>query len=126
MVFVFLKVRSVFGVWGWVLMGGGCIWGCLGGFFGWGGTDVRVGMSFWQAARKAVVMNVSDFAAKGCLPVAALVSLGLPGSLPVAEVEAIAAGLNAGAREYGAYVIGGDTREASDGVIAGFLFGTAE
>src|SRR3990172_1456876 len=89
-------------------------------------TDVPVGMSFWQVARKAVVMNVSDFAAKGCLPVAALVSLGLPGSLPVAEVEAIAAGLNAGAREYGAYVIGGDTSEASDVVIAVFLFGTAE
>jgi thiamine-monophosphate kinase len=89
-------------------------------------TDVPVGMSFWQAARKAVVMNVSDFAAKGVEPVAALVSLGLPGSLPREDVEAIASGLNAGAREYGAYVIGGDTSEASDVVIAVFLFGTAK
>src|SRR3990170_6023286 len=89
-------------------------------------TDVPVGMSFWQAARKAVVMNVSDFAAKGALPIAALVSLGLPGSLPREDVEAIASGLNAGAREYGAYVIGGDTNEASDVVIAVFLYGTAK
>ena len=89
-------------------------------------TDVPAGMSFWQAARKAVVMNVSDFAAKGVEPVAALVSLGLPGSLPREDVEAIGSGLNAGAREYGAYVVGGDTGEASDVVIAVSLFGTAE
>jgi thiamine-monophosphate kinase len=89
-------------------------------------TDVPVGMSFWQAARKTVVMNVSDFAAKGVEPVAALVSLGLPACLPCEDVEAIASGLNAGAREYGAYVIGGDTSEASDVVIAVFLFGTAK
>src|SRR3989304_7616103 len=42
------------------------------------------------------------------------------------DVEEIARGLNAGAREYGAYVIGGDTGEASDLVIAISLFGTAE
>src|SRR3990172_9178754 len=56
-------------------------------------TDVPPGMSFWQAARKAVVMNVSDFAAKGVAPVATLVSLGLPGSLPREDIEAIASGL---------------------------------
>jgi thiamine-monophosphate kinase len=88
-------------------------------------TDVPAGMSFWQAGRKAVIMNISDFAAKGVAPVAALVSLGLPNNFPKREVEAIASGLNVGAREYGTYVIGGDTNEASDVVIAVFLFGTA-
>ena len=39
-----------------------------------GKTDVPRGMSLWQAARKAVVMNISDFAAKGVEPVAVLVS----------------------------------------------------
>lgn len=86
-------------------------------------TDVPKGMSLWQAARKAVVMNVSDFAAKGVKPIAILVSLGLPGSLTEKDVEEIGAGLNAGAREYDAYVIGGDTGEASDLVIALSLFG---
>jgi thiamine-monophosphate kinase len=89
-------------------------------------TDVPRGMSLWQAARKAVVMNVSDFAAKGVEPKAALVSLGLPRNLLREDVEEIARGLNTGARQYGAYVVGGDTGEASDLVIAVSLFGTAE
>jgi thiamine-monophosphate kinase len=41
-------------------------------------------------------------------------------------VEEIARGLNTGAREYGAYVVGGDTSEASDLVVAISLFGTAK
>jgi len=88
-------------------------------------TDVPVGMSLWQAARKAVVMNVSDFAAKGVQPLAALVSLGLPRTLKADAVEEIADGLNAGAREYNAYIIGGDTGEASDVVMAVSMFGMA-
>jgi thiamine-monophosphate kinase len=89
-------------------------------------TDVPPSMSLWQAARKAVVMNVSDFAAKGVKPEAALVSLGLPKDLTSTDVEDIAAGLNAGAREYDTYIIGGDTGEASDLVIAISLFGMTE
>ncbi len=88
-------------------------------------TDVPAGMSLRQAARKAVVMNVSDFAAKGVQPTAALVSLGLPRRLTALDVEEIAEGLNMGAREYGAYVVGGDTGEASDVVMAVMLYGTA-
>ena len=89
-------------------------------------TDVPRGMSLWQAARKAVVMNISDFAAKGVKPIAVLVSLGLPRKFMQKDVEEIARGLNAGAREYGAYVIGGDTNEASDLVVSVSLFGTAK
>ena len=88
-------------------------------------TDVPRGMTLWQAARKAVVMNISDFAAKGVGPKAMLVSLGLPKVMEEKDVEEVAAGLNVGAREYGAYVIGGDTGEASDLVISISLFGTA-
>jgi len=88
-----------------------------------GKTDVPPGMSLKQAARKAVVMNVSDFAAKGVSPVAVLVSLGLPRSYDEEDVKQIGLGLNDGAREYGAYVIGGDTGEASDLVISCMLLG---
>ena len=91
-----------------------------------GKTDVPQDMSLWQAARKAVVINISDFAAKGVEPVAVLVSLGLPRHLMRKEVDEIARGLNAGAREYGAYVVGGDTNEASDLIMAISLFGTAK
>jgi thiamine-monophosphate kinase len=89
-------------------------------------TDIPRGMSLWQAARKAVVMNISDFAAKGVEPKAILVSLGLPRSLMRRDFEEIAKGLNAGAREYGAYVVGGDTGESSDLVISVQLFGSAK
>ena len=86
-------------------------------------TDVPPNMSLWQAARKAVVMNISDFAAKGVKPKVMLVSLGLPRRLDRKDIEEIGEGLNAGAREYNAYVIGGDTNETSDLVISLSLFG---
>ena len=89
-------------------------------------TDVPSGMSLWQAARKAVVMNVSDFAAKGVKPLAMLVSLGLPRRLTSKDIEEIGEGLNAGAREYNAYIVGGDTNETSDLVISLSLFGIAK
>ena len=88
-------------------------------------TDVPKGMTLWQAARKAVVMNVSDFAAKGVVPQTVLVSLGLPKNLKSSDFEDLADGLNAGATEYGAYVVGGDTGEACDLVIAASLFGVS-
>lgn len=92
-----------------------------------GKTDVPPTMKLWQAARKAVVMNISDFAAKGVEPKAMLVSLGLPKELAKKDIiEEIGKGLNVGAREYSAYVIGGDTSEAQDLVISMSLFGIAE
>jgi thiamine-monophosphate kinase len=91
-----------------------------------GKTDVPRAMSFWQAARKAVVMNISDFAAKGVKPLVLLVSLGVPSSFLENDIEQLADGLNAGAREYDAYVIGGDTSEACDLVISCSLFGLSK
>ncbi len=88
-------------------------------------TDVPLGMGMWEAARKAVVMNISDLAAKGAQPKAILASLGLPGNLKRTDLVELAEGLNAGAREYGAYIVGGDTGEACDLVIAVSVFGVA-
>lgn len=89
-------------------------------------TDVPPQMSLWQAARKAVVMNISDLAAKGAKPIAVLVSLGIPRHLTEKDIEEIANGLNAGAREYGTYILGGDTSEASDLIISCSVFGLGE
>jgi thiamine-monophosphate kinase len=91
-----------------------------------GETDVPSGMNLRQAARKAIVMNISDFAAKGVRPEALLVSLGLPRASSPNDVEEIAEGLNSGAREYDSYIVGGDTSEASDLVIAVSLYGAAQ
>lgn len=71
-------------------------------------------------------MNISDFASKGVKPTAALVALGLPTNFSKKDIEEIAEGLNSGAQEYNAYVIGGDTSEASDLIVSITLFGTAQ
>jgi len=89
-------------------------------------TDIPPGMTPYQAARKAVVMNISDLGAKGVQPLAVLVSLGLPRDLEVSEVEEMARGMNDGAREYGAYLIGGDTNETREIIISGMAFGIGE
>jgi thiamine-monophosphate kinase len=88
-------------------------------------TDVPPGMSPYQAARKAVVMNFSDLGAKGVQPQAFMASLGIPRDNEVETVEEMARGFEAGARAYGSYVIGGDTNEASDIIISGVAFGVA-
>ena len=88
-------------------------------------TDVPRGMTPHQAARKAVVMNFSDLAAKGVRPMAFLPSLGIPRDLEVEAVEEMARGFEEGAREYGGYVIGGDTNESSDIIISGVALGVA-
>ena len=90
-----------------------------------GKTDVPQEMTLFQAARKALVMNISDFASKGVQPIAALVALGLPADFKQKSIEEIANGLNVGAQEYGAYIIGGDTSETSDLIISVSLYGTA-
>jgi thiamine-monophosphate kinase len=91
-----------------------------------GGIDVPPGMSLFQVGRKAIVMNISDFASKGVKPTVLLVSLGLPGSCTEENIEDLSKGLNAGCREYGAYLVGGDTSEASDLIIACMVYGTVQ
>jgi thiamine-monophosphate kinase len=88
-----------------------------------GKTDVPRTMSLWQAARKAVIMNISDLAAKGAQPLALLASIGAPPNLTETDIQQIGKGLNAGAREYNAYILGGDTNEASDLVISCMALG---
>jgi len=88
-----------------------------------GKTDVPTTMSLWQAARKAVIMNISDLVAKGAQPLALLASIGVPPDLTETDIQQIGKGLNAGAREYNAYILGGDTNEASDLVISCMALG---
>jgi thiamine-monophosphate kinase len=88
-----------------------------------GKTDVPKTMSLWQAARKAVIMNISDLAAKGAQPIALLASIGIPPSMTETDIQQIGKGLNAGAREYNAYILGGDTNEASDLIISCMALG---
>ena len=91
-----------------------------------GRTDVPPGMTFEDAARKAVVATVSDFAAKGVRPRGLLVSLGLAAPVRLSMVNEIASGLVKGAEEYHCRIIGGETSETDDLVIDCIGFGLSE
>lgn len=91
-----------------------------------GKTDVPKGMSLMQAARKAVIMTISDLAAKGAQPLAILASLGVPPDITETDILQIGKGLNAGARECDTYVLGGDTNEASDLIINCMALGVCQ
>ncbi len=65
---------------------------------------------------KAVAVNISDIAAMGGEPRYALLALGLPPSLAVADVDELYAGIHDIARRYGVTVVGGDTCAAPGGV----------
>jgi len=89
-------------------------------------TDIPPQMTMQQAARKAIVMNISDLAAKGAKPLALLAALGIPKTLTKKDIQQIAKGLNQGAREYDTYIIGGDTSETDDLIISIAAFGTTK
>ena len=82
-------------------------------------TDIPPGMEAWQTARKSIVSCVSDLAAKGVKPYAAVISLGIPNSCskqrPV--IEGLAEGFALASREFGVKIVGGDTNEADELVI---------
>lgn len=89
-------------------------------------TDVPRGMSLRQAARKSVVMCVSDFAAKGVKPRYALLSLGIPRSMDRRGVLDLAKGFRDAKRKYSVEIAGGDTNECDDLVIDCCMLGFAE
>lgn len=90
------------------------------------GTDVPKGMTYRQAARKAVAMCVSDFAAKGVRPDSFMVSLGLRRGTSSADVDGLAMGFREAEREWGVRMVGGDTNEAKELVIDCAMLGFAE
>src|SRR3989442_13717238 len=91
-----------------------------------GKTDVPKGMTYRQAARKAVASCVSDFAAKGVAPDSFLISLGLPRGTSEREVSGLAEGFADAAREWKVKLVGGDTNEADDLVIDCTMLGFGE
>ncbi len=80
-------------------------------------TDVPKGMTYRQAARKAVAMCISDFAAKGVRPDSFMVSLGLRRGTSRSQVEELAKGFREAAELWGVRMVGGDTNEARELVV---------
>lgn len=69
--------------------------------------------------------NVSDIAASGGRPTAALVSLGVPAGFPEAELETIYDGLAEASRAYGFDVLGGNVSGADELFLDLFMVGRA-
>jgi thiamine-monophosphate kinase len=88
-------------------------------------TDVPPGMEAWQVARKSIVSCVSDLAAKGVKPHAAMISLGLPRNCTRPYVEGLARGFAGASKEFRVKIVGGDTNEAYGLVIDCSMIGFA-
>lgn len=82
-----------------------------------GKTDVPTGMSHRQAARKAVAMCVSDFAAKGVRPDSFMASIAVPRSITETQVRELALGFEDAAKEWALKFVGGDTNEGDDLIV---------
>lgn len=90
-------------------------------------TDAMVeGVHFrrdWSSAGdvgwKLLAASVSDLNAMGARPLAAVVSLCLPPSLPSAWAQGVSAGLEECAARYGCPVVGGDTTRSPDALVLG-------
>lgn len=76
-----------------------------------------------ELGAKAVAVNVSDIAAMGGLPRFALVTIALPASTPVADVEALYRGIRRSSELYNISVIGGDTTRAPQMLLSIVLIG---
>ncbi|MGC8601427.1 MAG: thiamine-phosphate kinase [Thermoprotei archaeon] len=81
-------------------------------------TDRPKGLEPYDVGWKAVTAVASDMAAKGASPYLFQCSLSLPPDTEEREALEVERGLSEGAKAYGGALVGGDTGEAKDGVIA--------
>ncbi len=88
-------------------------------------TDAPRGMRHLSMGWKAITMNVSDMAAKGAMPAAAMVALGVPKGYGAGALRLFFRGISEAARHYGFPVLGGDVGEARDLCASVFLVGYA-
>jgi len=89
-------------------------------------TDAPRGMRHRSMGRKALVMNVSDLAAKGAHPKAFLFSIGVPKRYDSGRLEEIIRGLAEASDKYEIPILGGDVCESNELFVAGFAVGTTE
>ncbi len=91
-------------------------------------TDVPSNMTLFQAARKAVVMSVSDIMVKGGIPKWAVVALGVQKNLKLdgeQGFKGLIQGLKAGFKEYEVQYLGGDLNETKETIISCTIIGNA-
>ena len=82
--------------------------------------------SAYDIGRKVAAQNLADVAAMGARPSVLLLGLGAPGEFPLAEFDAIAAGVRDECAEAGAALVGGDLVRAPQLVLSGTALGVVE
>lgn len=75
--------------------------------------------SLEQVGRKAMAVNLSDIAAMGAEPIAALVTIVLPRSLTIEKIESLASGICDMADVYDVAIVGGDTNRHDGPLVVG-------
>jgi thiamine-monophosphate kinase len=76
-----------------------------------------------QIGKYAVNVNLSDIASMGAKPIGLLFSFAMPGDLDEKFIEELSAGINEACKKHGTCVLGGDTKEHREIVIAGTALG---
>ena len=80
-------------------------------------------MTHEQMGWKSVTVNVSDLAAMGAKPLGFLLSMGLPAHMKVEEFDELLKGVLKACEHYKIPLIGGDTKEADEIILAGTAIG---
>ena len=80
----------------------------------------------WQLGAKTMAVNISDCAAMGAKPTVAVVSLGVPKSFPVSDLEAFYDGMKSWGEQFGAQIVGGDTVGSDSFVVNIAMIGEVE
>ncbi|MDE2231415.1 MAG: thiamine-phosphate kinase [Candidatus Omnitrophica bacterium] len=75
---------------------------------------------------KALACNISDIAAMGGRPTFAVVSIGVPGNLPVDFIKDVYRGMERTAKDFGVSIVGGDTIKSGKIVVNVALLGRVE
>jgi thiamine-monophosphate kinase len=88
------------------------------------GTHFLPGMTHRQLGWTCAAVNFSDVAAMGARPIGLLVSLGLPRDFESEHLDEMVGGVIDCCDSVGAELLGGDTKESQEIVLAGTALGT--
>jgi len=81
-------------------------------------THFPEGATFYQMGWYAVAVNASDIAAKGGTPAAYVAAMGLPRNLEERAYRELLEGMGDCMEHHGGVLVGGDTKEADDIIMA--------
>ena len=89
-------------------------------------AHLPTGMTDWQIGWFAAAVNFSDIAAMGAQPLGVLIAYALPRTMPFEDLQRIEQGVLDCCRSVGADLLGGDTKEGEEMVIAGTALGLVD